>query len=178
MGIRAMGAFVRPGLRRFPQFLHVRGCMRVCACACARLCVFARALVCVFARVPACINSLRSGWLCSQTPQSGCVATNSPPLPRAHHNPPPQTDTPLLFRASVSTGGGKRRIFPAPSSRAHLRHHVIGVFDLSVSVCAMRCAAAPRRARYLWIPQSGNMKEGHRGRSPPPTGESSSVQPG
>lgn len=86
------------------------------------------ARVCVFVRVPACINSLRSGWLCSQTPQSGCIATNSPPLPVRTRSfpistPPPPHLSERAFELMEGTG-----------EYSHLRHHVIGAFDLSVSV--------------------------------------------
>lgn len=138
-----MGVFVTD-LRTFPQFLHVRGCMHVCVC------------------VLACINSLQSGWLCSQTPQSGCIATNSP---RSPLHPPPLPDS-SVRAFELTEGTCKHSPLPSrahPQTRRRWRAPLVRLQSRS-----LRASACVVRACYLWIPQSRNMKEGQGGRSPPP----------
>lgn len=111
-----MGVFlsVCPGSHSF--------CMCVGACMCVYECV------CVHTN---CIKSLQSGWLCSQTAQSGCVATKSPqslPSPRLL----------LLFCVSVWTGLPENSPLNAPPCQNNTAACVCSCASASVCLCALR----------------------------------------
>ncbi len=127
----------------------------------APACVWVHACVCIQVCAQACINSLRSGWLCSQTAQSGCIATNSP------HSPP----SPLLllllllplFCVSVLNLQCNPKTFLTLSHthlwvrRLTLKRHVSMCVFVSLGVCVFVCVMC---ACYLWVPQSWTHERG------------------
>lgn len=112
--------------------------MPVCADS---ACAWVHACVCMSVCAQACINSLQSGWLCSQTALSGCIATDSP------HSPP----SPSLLLCERLNLQCNLKIF-STLSHTHLRHHSVCVC-VSWSVCVMY-------ACYLWIPQRETHERG------------------
>lgn len=130
--------------------------MPVCADS---ACAWVHACVCMSVCAQACINSLQSGWLCSQTALSGCIATDSP------HSPP----SPSLLLCERLNLQCNLKIF-STLSHTHLRHH---------SVCVRVCLRLLVCVCYVCLlsmdsTEPKHMKEEKRGRSPPP---SSAVSP-